>query len=370
MKLAVALTFATIAATALEDFDVWKATHAKQYGSLEDERAARARFHANVLVVQRLNDDLNDGATYSLAGPFADMSTEQFVRDVLVKARPPVDFAPERQLQQPVTAAANSSWDWRDHGAVTTVKNQGTLGTCWAFSTVGNLEGQFFLKKNELKDLSVEQLVECDAMNDAKNGTADCGEFGGWPYLAYQYYEKAGGVRFDSEMPYCSGVPFGKPGNCMPCMAEHYSKKGCGSHDDDFSPLFCNKSTTKGQGPAGLCSSTSGMAAQVSGWKWVSFDEDQIASTLAEVGPLSVALNAQLLQFYHKGIFNPRDVLCNKQSLDHGVLIVGFGVDKTAKYWTVKNSWGQKWGEQGYFRIVRGTGKCGINTQVTTGVLV
>ena len=55
------------------------------------------------------------------------------------------------------------------------------------------------------------------------------------------------------------------------------------------------------------------------------------------------------------------------------VLMVGFGTEKgifgTTPYWTIKNSWGPKWGESGYFRIKRGAGTCGINTQVTTAVL-
>ena len=57
------------------------------------------------------------------------------------------------------------------------------------------------------------------------------------------------------------------------------------------------------------------------------------------------------------------------EQLDHAVLLVGWGVEGDKPYWTVKNSWATKWGEDGYFRILRGKGTCGINTQVTTSVL-
>merc|ERR1712028_117829 len=51
---------------------------------------------------------------------------------------------------------------------------------------------------------------------------------------------------------------------------------------------------------------------------------------------------------------------------DHGVAIVGFGTDSGKAYWTIRNSWGSSWGEKGYIRMVRGSGKCGLNTDVTT----
>ena len=57
----------------------------------------------------------------------------------------------------------------------------------------------------------------------------------------------------------------------------------------------------------------------------------------------------------------------------HAVLLVGYGVDSTTgtdvPFWTVKNSWGTNWGEEGYFRIQRGVGMCGINTAVTTSIV-
>lgn len=75
------------------------------------------------------------------------------------------------------------------------------------------------------------------------------------------------------------------------------------------------------------------------------------------MGPISIGLNADMLQSYSSGIFD--DDSCSI-SLDHGVLVVGYGTEDGTDYWIVKNSWGSDWGEEGYFRIVRDKDMCGI----------
>ena len=188
-------------------------------------------------------------------------------------------------------------------------------------------------------------------------------------------------------------------------MAPGYSKQDCGAHGD----LYCDANTTLGQASeAGLCTSSAAATAasatnsvgeqgegegpaqagaapvvEVTGWAAVSTNESAIVQALRTTGPLSVLMNAEKLQFYKSGVYNPSH--CDPQALDHAVLLVGYGVDNVTDsteatagtapavepipYWTVKNSWGESWGEDGYFRIVRGAGKCGINTAVTTGVV-
>mmetsp|Transcript_2388 Transcript_2388/g.8651 ORF Transcript_2388/g.8651 Transcript_2388/m.8651 type:complete len:168 (+) Transcript_2388:492-995(+) len=159
-------------------------------------------------------------------------------------------FPPERYAVASSRANSNA-FDWRDFNATTPVQDQGALGSCWAFSATQNVEGQRFLRDGLLEALSVEQILECDAGVDEAQSRADCGEFGGWPYLALGYVIKAGGLRTAAEMPYCAGVGYGQKGNCMPCMPDGYSPEQCGQHaaeddDDGPAPLFCDKNTTLG----------------------------------------------------------------------------------------------------------------------------
>jgi len=97
-----------------------------------------------------------------------------------------------------------------------------------------------------------------------------------------------------------------------------------------------------------------------------SSDEVDIANYLSTQGPLSIAINAGPLQYYDTGILNPDDSECDPQGLDHGVTLVGYGTEDSQDYWIIKNSWGSSWGEQGFFRIARGTGACGLNTDVSS----
>jgi cathepsin H len=95
-----------------------------------------------------------------------------------------------------ILKAVPASWNWRDYGVVTPVKNQGKCGSCWTFSTVGCLEAHYMMKYGQFRNLSEQQLVDCaDAFDN--NG---CN--GGLPSHAFEYIMYADGLTDEASYPY------------------------------------------------------------------------------------------------------------------------------------------------------------------------
>lgn len=74
--------------------------------------------------------------------------------------------------------------------------------------------------------------------------------------------------------------------------------------------------------------------------------------------PVAVAVDASTWQSYKGGVFP--STACNATAtLNHGVSLTGFVATGNSPYWIVKNSWGAKWGENGYINLANGN-TCGI----------
>ena len=93
------------------------------------------------------------------------------------------------------------SIDWRTQGYVTPMKDQGSCGSCWAFSATGSLEGQYFKTNGRLLSFSEQNLVDCTYVS-----TRDSCQTGGWMDEAFDSVIIKGGIQLNSTYPYTSGT--------------------------------------------------------------------------------------------------------------------------------------------------------------------
>ncbi|KAG7336002.1 hypothetical protein KOW79_000695 [Hemibagrus wyckioides] len=291
----------------------WKRTYRKEYNGLGEEEIRRAVWEKNMRLIESHNQEYELGLhSYELGmNHLGDMTTEE-VAEKLLGLQVPMDSDPMNTYTGDSEGKLPKSIDYRKLGYVTPVRNQGSCGSCWAFSSVGALEGQLMKTTGKLINLSPQNLVDCVTENDG------CG--GGYMTNAFSYVKNNRGIDSEEAYPYV-----GEDQQCA------YNK--------------------------------SGKAAECRGFKEVKKgSEYALASAIAKVGPVSVGIDAMqsTFQFYKKGVYY--DPSCDKENINHAVLAVGYGATpKGKKYWIVKNSWGEEWGNKGYVLMARNRNNaCGI----------
>jgi len=320
----VTLILLAVIGSTLASADLWeqfKSVHNKKYVNAREETFRKSIFETNLTAIAEHNILFDLGLETYRQGlnQFADYTAMELAVMNGFKGESIRHNGLNQRFEHISSDDLPTEVDWRKHGLVTPVKFQGNCGSCWAFSTVAGLEGQHAKKTGNLVSLSEQNLVDCnlDKIDDAcKGGMMDD---------AFEYIARNGGIDTEASYPYLSGVA-----------------------EIGF-PCSFNKSTI-GATDTGFVSIASG-------------DEEALKKAVATIGPISVAIDANHNAFinYQSGVYsNPK---CSSTSLDHGVTVVGYGVDNGKDYWLVKNSWSTAWGEQGYVKMSRNNGNnCGIAT--------
>ena len=201
--------------------------------------------------------------------------------------------------------SAPSSFDLRNTGGVTSVKNQGNCGSCWAFGTMGSIESSWLIDGRGTYDLSEDNLNTCHT-----------------PFLWAP----------------CAG------GNHI--ISSGYLVRGSGpisETDDPYSDSHTSVDCPSGLVPQGVVTSA---------WYLPITDAELIKNLIMQYGALytsfywtSSSYNAANYTYYYS----------SSHSTNHAVTLVGWDDNKVTAggtgAWIIKNSWGSSWGENGYFYI-------------------
>jgi len=345
-----ALTFAAgAAATPRDDFAEWAAAHGKLYSDAQEEDARFEAWQKNkarvaeLMAVRARHAEAsatlgNEDMWWPELNEFADEDPAEFartrngLRPALAARRRAAPSGGVRHIVPANAPPLPASVDWRDKGLVVPPKNQGSCGSCWAFSAIASLEGQHAKKTGKLVSLSEENLVDCVHGVQLPNETTPCcmGCSGGLMDDAFSYVleKQHGGVDTEAAYPYK-----GFSGSCL------------------FDKLQ----------PSAVGAKMVGFVDLQPG------NETQLMHAVATVGPVSVGVDASLdWQLYAFGVFHPWFCSSKPGAMDHGVAVVGYGsTDGGVPYWIIRNSWGSMWGEHGYMKLLRGKNACGVANAAT-----
>ena len=198
---------------------------------------------------------------------------------------------------------------------------QKRCGSCVAFSNMALVETCFLRLTGQVGDYSEQQFIDCGY---GQNGAAGCDGAPPHAYVKWAADNVERGLLHEAVYPYTNTEP----------------------------SLTCPDLPPYSQG------------AEVTDYYYTySGDEQTLAKLVFQHGAVVTSVNADgPFQSYGGGVFGG----CTDNNTNHAVTVVGYGTEHGEDFWLIKNSWGSGWGEEGYIRLRRGVGMCGVGSTMVT----
>ncbi|KAL5275686.1 CTSB family protein [Megaselia abdita] len=241
--------------------------------------------------------------------------------------------------------------NWPKCPTIKEIRDQGSCGSCWAFGAVEAMSDRFCIHSNAKKHFrfSADDLVSCCH-------TCGFGCNGGFPGAAWAYWTRKGLV---------SGGPFGTNQGCRP-----YEIAPCEHHVNGTRPSCEGEG---GKTPKCVHKCRSGYKPTYEEDKHfgaksysVSKSPVDIQKEIFKNGPVEGAFTVyEDLIMYKDGVYQH---VHGKALGGHAIRILGWGVEKGTPYWLIANSWNTDWGNNGFFKILRGKDHCGIESEISAGI--
>ncbi|XGW24188.1 hypothetical protein V3C99_005966 [Haemonchus contortus] len=242
---------------------------------------------------------------------------------------------------------------WKNCPSIGYIRDQSNCGSCWAVSAAETMSDRICIQsRGRIKTIvSATDILAC------------CGEscgygcHGGYPIEAWDYARKFG---------VCSGGAYQQQGVCKP-----YPFHPCGHHLNQTFYGFCPKDrlyrtpTCKPYCQYGYGKRYKNDKIYVKSAEFVDGGEEAIQEEIIRNGPVQAGFIVyEDFSHYKSGIYVHT---AGEERGGHAVKIIGWGIENGTKYWTIANSWNTDWGENGYFRILRGVNHCDIEADIVAG---
>jgi len=348
--LIIVFSLETILGMNLDIFETFNLEHSKTYKSMEDFEFRRAIFMTNYNKMLEHNKRYEaDEVTWSQGmHPDMDLTEEEWAakrlkglskpnmkRAMIPSSRVAPDVAEKLRKQ----GNAPKEFNWVSRGAVSSVKDM-VLHGCKsdaAFSVIAALESCYKIKTGIMDDdLSEQHIIDCaygHIYNDDKGSWGAYGCQGSWPVAYMDWLYK--GKQNQEEAGYQYTGHSSSHYHCKENASNWHEQ----AHVSDFTNYW--------------------------------FVDELDMEDLVQINPVSTAVQATSNWSQYKGGILDDSHCCNAADdpycfyhVNHAILVVGYGYDKASglDYWLIKNSWGSRWGEDGYVKLKKGTGHCGVGT--------